>query len=71
VPPFKVKPSWQTPKFNLTADENAEPEVFTKLVEGRCAVTMKFSQDMDLAKIKDPGLIFEVMIVVYKDKASR
>lgn len=71
VPSSKVKPTWQKPEFKPKTDENAKPEVFAKLEEGRCAVTLSFSQDMDFSTIKDPGLVFDVVIVVYKDKASR
>jgi len=43
LPPSKAKKIWEKPKFNTTDDENAEPQMFAKLVEGRCAVKLSFS----------------------------
>jgi hypothetical protein len=68
VPKIKVQPSWVKPA--LTKDVDAPPEFFIVPLDVKCGVSIEFSTAMDFKVLNDPDLLFEVLIIPFRDERT-
>jgi hypothetical protein len=68
VPKIKVQQSWVKPA--LTKDVDAPPEFVIVPLDVKCGVSIEFSTAMDFKVLNDPDLLFEVLIIPFRDERT-
>jgi hypothetical protein len=70
VPKIKVQPSWSKPAFKKE-DVDAPPEFFIAPLEEKCGVSIEFSTEMDFTALRDPDLLFDVLLISFQEQTQR